>query len=290
VRRLARQRRASQGSCLPVGLFPQLVVPLSSFDALELALQALIPVLLGPDLLGNFVAVRGIQLGDELGDQVLVLERFLDGGQARALPLPLGRVGAVGGVRVAIGGMLMLEFLLQPLEVEVAQGIGTETAGLEVLVGGDVRVLLQQVGYAGEDGGADAIGMEALEQQKRLEVGVGRDASRHPPGVCSARAMGVGRDGSHGDEDEGVQRRQTSIARDGGGGRWAMGASGGEAVADGLVGLFDEEIILRKSFVGGACCGAAVQPSPTDTQSLVCQSDASGPALSRARGAQACGA
>lgn len=129
-----------------------------------------------------------------------MLERFLDGGQGRALPLSLGRAG-----RVIVGGLLEakleLAFPLQTLEVEVAQGIGTETAGLEVLVGGDVRVLLEQVGDAGEDGGADAIGVEALEQQERLEVGVGRDASRHPPGVCGARAMGVGRDGSHGDGD-----------------------------------------------------------------------------------------
>lgn len=193
---------------MSVGLVPQLVVPLSTLDALQFALQSLISVLLGPDLLGNLVAVRGIELGDELGDQVLVLEGFLDGRQARALSLSLGRARDIAVVGVAVGGLLMLELSLQALEVEVAQGIGTEAAGLEVLVGGNVRVLLQQVGDAGEDGGADAIGMEALEQQERLEVGVGRDASRHPPGVCSARAMGVGRDGSHGDEggtrEEGV--------------------------------------------------------------------------------------
>lgn len=44
-----------------------------------------------------------------------------------------------------------------------------------------------------------------------------------------------------------------------------MGASGGEAEAeaDGLGGWFDEEIILRKSFVGAASRTAAQQqPSP----------------------------
>ena len=55
-----------------------------------------------------------------------------------------------------------------------------------------------------------------------------------------------------------------------GGRRRAMGASGGEAKAeaDGLGGWCDEEIILRKSFVGAASrTAAAEQPSPADTQS-----------------------
>ena len=152
----------------------------------------------------------------------MVLEGFLDGGQAWALSLSLGRARDIAVVGVAVGGLLMLELSLQALE-----GIGAEAAGLEVLVGGDVRVLLQQVGDAGEDGGADAIGMEALEQQERLEVGVGRDASRHPPGVCSARAMGVGWDGSHGDEGRGrlaeADGHRTRLG--GGGGRWARRAA-----------------------------------------------------------------
>lgn len=229
-RLLCQMRRLpGQGRCLSVGLVPQLVVPLSAVDALQFALQSLVSVLLGPDLFGNLVAVRGIELGDELGDQVLVLEGFLDGGQARALSLSLGRAGDIAVVRVGVGGLLMLELSLQALEVEVAQGIGTEAAGLEVLVGGDVRVLLQQVGDADEDSGADAIGMEALEQQERLEVGVGRDASRHPPGVCSARAMGVGRDGSHGDEGRGRGRLAEADGHctrlGGGGGRWARRAA-----------------------------------------------------------------
>jgi len=50
-----------------------------------------------------------------------------------------------------------------------------------------------------------------------------------------------------------------------------MGASGGEAEAeaDGLGGWFDEEIILRKSFVGAASrTAAAAQPSRHPIQSL----------------------
>lgn len=149
------------------------------------------------------------------------------------MPLSLGPVRGVGILGVAVAALLILQLSLQTLQVEVAQGIGAEAAGLEVAVGGDVRVLLQQVRDAGEDGGLDAIGVQALEQQERLEVGVGREASSHPPGVCSARAMGLGRDGSHGGE-RGVERATR-----------AMGASGRESVADGRVAWFDEEIVAN---------------------------------------------
>lgn len=238
--RLARQRRAAQRGRAAAGPLAQLVVPLAAVDALELALQALVAVLLGPDLLGNLVAVRGIQLGDELGDQVLVLQRLLDGGQAGALALPLGGVGAVGGEAIGVGGLVAVELPAQALEVKVAQGIGAQAAGLEVLVRGDVGVVVEQVRDAGKDGGADAVGMEALEQQERLEVGVGRDASRHPPGVCSgaSRAVGGWRDGSQGGgggRAEQRRRRQRLLETDDDGhrmrramGRWAGGDGGVE--------------------------------------------------------------
>ena len=43
------------------------------------------------------------------------------------------------------------------------QGIGTETADLEALVAGDVRIAFQQLGDSAEDGPLDAIGVERLE-------------------------------------------------------------------------------------------------------------------------------
>jgi hypothetical protein len=54
-----------------------MVVPLSTLNALQLGLQLLVPLLLNPDVLGDFVAVRGIQLIDELGNEMLVLQRFV---------------------------------------------------------------------------------------------------------------------------------------------------------------------------------------------------------------------
>jgi hypothetical protein len=127
-----------------------------------------------------------------------VLQRLLDTRQAWAMPLSLARVGDLPILALAVAALLVLNLPLQTLQVEVAQRIRTEAAGLEVLVGGNVRVFLQQVGYPTEDGGPYAIGMEALEKQQRLEVGVGGNASIHPPGVCSARAMSLGRKGSQG--------------------------------------------------------------------------------------------
>lgn len=142
------------------------------------------------------MAVGRVQLIDQLRNEVRVLQRFLDRRQRRAGLLPLSRVRAVAihfPVRV---GVLVLDLPPQAVQVEVAQGIRAEAAALEVLVAGDVGVLLQQVRNPAEDRGAHAIGMQALEQQQRLEGGVGRDASIHPPvplGVGGARrAMGRG--------------------------------------------------------------------------------------------------
>jgi hypothetical protein len=158
-----------------------------------------------------------------------VVQRFLDSRQAWAMPLSLRRACNVPILSFAIGSLLILNLPPQTLQVEVAQCIGTQTAGLEVLVGCDVGILLQQVGYPGEDGGGYAIGMEALEQKQRLEIGVGGEASIHPPGVCSARAMGLGQDGSQRDERErlfGADGHRMRL------GRWAQ--LGGEIVRDGL--------------------------------------------------------
>lgn len=79
--------------------------------------------------------------------------------------------------------------------------------------------------------------MERLEQEKRLEMGVGGQASIHPPvpvkGVWGTRATGGGRKGSQSDGDglhEGRvgmagQQRGGAVSgsvrgRDGGGGGW----------------------------------------------------------------------
>jgi hypothetical protein len=124
---------------------------------------------------------------------VLVLQRFLDRGQRRTGLLPLPRVRAIS-VRLLIGvALLVLNLPSQALQVEVAQRIRAQAPALEVFLAGDVGVLLQQVRDPAEDGSAYAIGSQTLEQQERLEGGVGRAAGIHPPvpmGVfCARRAM-----------------------------------------------------------------------------------------------------
>lgn len=115
------------------------------------------------------------------------------------MPLSLARVGHVAILALALGGLLVLELLAQSVEIEVAQCIGAQTAGLEVLVLPHVGRVREQIRDLGPDGVVDAIGMQALEQQQRLEVGVGGEARIHPPSVCGARAMGRGRNGSQRD-------------------------------------------------------------------------------------------
>jgi hypothetical protein len=194
--RLLGQRRAPRRGRPAVGCaVPQLVVPLPALDARQLALQLLVALLLGADLLGDLVAIRGVQLVDELRNEVRVLQRLLDRGQRGTGLLPLAWVAIAGGV-VAVIALLEVDLAPQPLEIEVAQGIRAETAALEVPVASDIGVLLQQVRDPAEDGSAYAIGVQALEQEQRLEGGVGRAASIHPPvplGVRGARrAMGRG--------------------------------------------------------------------------------------------------
>lgn len=81
----------------------------------------------------------------------------------------------------------MLDLPPYALEVEAAQRLSTEPADLEVLVAGDVGVLLQLVRDPVEDGGVYAIGVQALEQQQRLEVRVGGHSSIHPPVALGGR-------------------------------------------------------------------------------------------------------
>jgi hypothetical protein len=127
---------------------------------------------------------------------VLVLQRFLNCGQCRTGLLPLPRIRAISIRLIAIVALLVVDLPPQAVEIKVAQGIRTETAALEVSVASNVGVLLQQVRDPAEDGGAYAIGMQTLEEEERLEGGVGRAASIHPPvplGVDGAqRAMGRG--------------------------------------------------------------------------------------------------
>lgn len=119
-----------------------------------------------------------------------MLQRFLDRGQRWTRLLPFPRVCNVSIGLVIIVALFVLNLPPQALQIKIAQGIRAQTAALEILVASDVGVLLQQVRDPAEDVVAYAIGSQTLEQQERLEVGVGRAASIHPPvpvGVFGAR-------------------------------------------------------------------------------------------------------
>lgn len=185
ARRLVGHARALRRRRGRVCAGPELVVPLAALDAPEVALQPGISVFLGAKLVDNLVAVRGIELADEFGDEVLVLQRLLDGGQGGTGLLPLARVGAMAVCVRGLGALLVVQLFPQAVEVEVAESIGAQAAALVGLVVCDVRVLLQQVRDLGKDIGADAVGAQTLEHKQRLEGGVGRPASSHP-----TRALG----------------------------------------------------------------------------------------------------
>lgn len=121
-----------------------MLVPLSTLDALQFALQLVVLVLLSADLLGDLVAIGSIELGDELWNEVLVLQRFLDGRQGGVGLLALAWIRDVS-IRVIVIRLLVVDLLPQAFQVEVAQRIGTETAALVGAMRSNVRILLQQV-------------------------------------------------------------------------------------------------------------------------------------------------
>jgi hypothetical protein len=112
TRRLLRQNRAARRGRLPVHSLPQLFVPLSPLDTLNLALQLVIAFLFGPDLLEDLDSIGRVQLLDQLGHQVLVLQRFLDSGQRRRGGLPLPRIVAI--LCLAVAGLLDLKLPPKP--------------------------------------------------------------------------------------------------------------------------------------------------------------------------------
>lgn len=176
------------------GALPQLFVPVAALDAVQVPLQTLVALLVVADLVGDGGAVAGVQLVDEVRNEVLVLDRLLDRRQGGARGLALARGLRVGVGRVGIGrGALAPELVLEDVQVEVAQGIRAEAAALEALVLGDVRVALQQLRDPAEDVRGEAMGVQRLEQQQRLEVGVGSQAGIHPPGPLQARRGREGR-------------------------------------------------------------------------------------------------
>jgi hypothetical protein len=178
----------------------QLIVPTPPFYALDFALELLKTLLFVPNLLQNLGAVGCVQLLDELGHQVGVLERVLDAGQHRPRSLSLLGVCAILDSTSTVAALLDLNLPSEALQVEGAQSIGAQAAALEVLVACDVRVGLQQLRGPAEGVRGHAIACETLEDQERLEGGVCGDASRHAPGYVEGARWAdtdrLGRDGS----------------------------------------------------------------------------------------------
>ena len=129
--------------------------------------------------------VPGVKLGDELRKEMCILQRVLDGGQARARSFALPRAGLTGadeaiGV-LATGAVDLAQGLLfQQAQKHVAQSIGAQSAEFEGAVGADEWVGLEKLGDLAEDGAIDAVDGEVLEQEQRFERRVGGEAQRHP--------------------------------------------------------------------------------------------------------------
>ena len=85
-----------------------------------------------PDLLQNLGAVGCVQLLDELGHQVGVLERVLDARQHG--PRSLSLLGVCAILDSTVAALLDVNLPSEAFQVEAAQSIGAQAAALEVLV------------------------------------------------------------------------------------------------------------------------------------------------------------
>lgn len=121
TRRLLACAWTARRSCHSIHALAQLLIPLSVLDALYLSLQLLVAILLGLDLVQHLAAIRRVELLDELGHQVGVLERVLNAGQHRAGGLALLGVSAI--LRRTVAMLFDLYLSPQALKVEAAQGL-----------------------------------------------------------------------------------------------------------------------------------------------------------------------
>lgn len=139
------------------------MIPLAALNFAQFSLQSVVSSFVFPDLFRDKRAVARIEPGDQLRNEMRVLGCFVSGWKARTGRLALSSIPNFSILGFPIVN-LALDFLLQNLEIEVAQCIWTESAALESVGRRDVGVFLQQLGDPAEDGRFYAIGSEGLEQ------------------------------------------------------------------------------------------------------------------------------
>jgi hypothetical protein len=116
-------------------------------------------------------------------------------------------IGHRMSVSVGLSLVVAFDFFLQQAQIQLAQGIGTQTAGI---VGGFVANywdLLEVIADATEADGRNSIYAQCLEEQKRFERAVRCRQARH------VEAAARGRDGCGGSEKASSNLSTTIIGK-----------------------------------------------------------------------------
>lgn len=100
-------------------MFPlQTLIPLAALNSAKLPREVIIALLVFANLVNGMASVARVQLRDQLGQQMLVLGSFLDGGRvgARCFALPRRTVAILDG-RLVLGPRIELiaDLLLQQM-------------------------------------------------------------------------------------------------------------------------------------------------------------------------------
>jgi hypothetical protein len=124
------------------------MVFLARFNVLDFALQLRILALNLSDLLNCLLTICSIQSRDQLRDQVRMLRCIGHSWQDGTGDLTLSRLGAIlcAALLVQLTFQILLGLFLHQRQVQVAQRIGTQSAGVIVRVLDDERDALELIG------------------------------------------------------------------------------------------------------------------------------------------------
>lgn len=156
-----------RGNPLPL----QSLVPFPSLDLVHLAGERFIAPFMLANISYSVISVACVESCDQLGDQVRMFTCFLHSRQAGtgSLPLPRSRQRSIAvqqqTLLLGLPLHIALRLLLQQPQVQLAEGVGAQTSGVEGRVIAHDGDGIQLLGDAVEDGvGVNAFGPQGLEE------------------------------------------------------------------------------------------------------------------------------
>lgn len=173
----------------------QSLVPFSGLDLLDLPRNTSMALFVLPQLNSDVIAISRIQSRHQLWNQMRVLCRFLNRGQARTCDFALPRawrhiaIGEMVAIAICLSFKVLLDFLLQQTQIQLSQRVRIQPVGVVGRVIANQRDIFQIFADSAKADGS--VGSQSLEQKELLKGRV-RGQARHEG---RSRAT-VGGDGS----------------------------------------------------------------------------------------------